>query len=115
MATRPSCPKPKVTAIAVTAAHRAQAIARVVTAPAQVVAGRWVTVRRVLTLAQPQPLARRLPMLQQRHQQDQPDQKAPPSNACAVLRPRLPPVVSPKENNDAATRTSQVPQGTKRP
>jgi hypothetical protein len=41
--------------------------------------------------------------------------KVQPSSAFVAPHQQLRPLVRPKENNDAATRTSQVPQGTKRP
>ena len=67
-------------------------------------AARVATVVRVLPKAPRLPVAMAPPRRPHR-----PARRAPPSSASAVRRL---PVARPKENNDAATRTSQVPQGT---
>jgi hypothetical protein len=108
MATHRSCPRPKgVTTTAATAVHRVLMVAQVrpaLAAVALVVTVPLVQMQRPL-LAPPLRLLAWLPTAR----------KARPSSAFVAPHQQLRPLVRPKENNDAATRTSQVPQGTKRP
>ena len=103
MAKRRSCPRPKPTTSVATAVARVLTVVRAVLRVA--VAAPVPTVAPVLTLLRRLLLPQRRPATARR---------VLPSSAFAALR--LPPLaVRPKENNDAATRTSQVPQGTQGP